>query len=212
MYNLPPVPLCREMAVLIPRRLRSQLAFQLQGHPAGPSLSWETVSECHGHNLLSVTCTLLSKLASKLQLCFGHSVNLSGLPVLGLSTLILPSTPCTPHTHTYSHTHSHTLTHTHTCACTHIHTHTHSYTHTHSHNSPSHTLTLPHTLTHTLSHTLTHTHASRNNSTNSFLFSLRKVQIFRVGSIFVTTNDNLSNLNIFVDMSKKKKVGLVRPK
>ena len=103
---------------------------------------------------------------------------------------------------------THTHTYTHTCACTHIHTHTLTHTHT------THPLThsLSHTHSHTLSHTLTHTHASRNNSTNSFLFSLRKVQIFRVGSIFVTTNDNLSNLNIFVDMSKKKKVGLVRPK
>ena len=156
MYNLPPVPLCREMAVLIPRRLRSQLAFQLQGHPAGPSLSWETVSECHGHNLLSVTCTLLSKLASKLQLCFGHSVNLSGLPVLGLSTLILPSTPCTPHTHTYSHTHtlilSHTLTHTLTLA------HAHTFTLTHSHTLTQLTLSHTHSLTHTHTHSLSHTH------------------------------------------------------
>lgn len=193
MYSLPPVPLCREMAVLVPRRLRSQLAFQLQGHPAGPSLSWETVSECHGHNLLSVTCTLLSKLASKLQPCFGDSVNLSGPPVLGLHSHSAFRSLHTP-THLLTHSHIlpntliHTLSHTHTLT-------THPLTHTHSH-----------------SYTLTHTHASRNNSTNSFLFSLRKVQIFRVGSIFVTTNDNLSNLNIFADMSRKKKVGLLRPK
>lgn len=146
MYSLPPVPLCREMAVLVPRRLRSQLAFQLQGHPAGPSLSWETVSECHGHNLLSVTCTLLSKLASKLQPCFGDSVNLSGPPVLGLHSHSAFRSLHTPthlltHTLSYSHTHSHILSNT----------LIHTLSHTLPHNSPSHT--------HSLTQLHTHTHS-----------------------------------------------------
>lgn len=118
---------------LVLSRLTAQLASQLHGHLPSPSLSWETLSECHRHHPLSVTCTRRNKGASQPQPCFGRLGKLFMRPSsTGTPPLSLSLTSCV-HAHTHSLTHS--FSHSHMQM--HAHTYFQRLTHTHTSRSDS---------------------------------------------------------------------------